>query len=325
MKAAFINTTGPASCIRYGDLPEPIVGPEDVLVTMTATTVDPIDTYIRSGSYEVGLNFPFIIGRDMTGVVEGVGQDCTRFKPGDRVWCNNQGYGRRQGTFAERLSVHQNLLYHLPDEAEDKQAVAIFHSALTALVGLVNKAALITGETIFINGGSGNVGTAVLQIAKARGARVAVTAGHPDKIEWCKSLGADLVIDYKRDSVAACLWEFAPEGVNVYWDATKEPDVERALQSLSPRGRMIVMSGLDHISTLPVGPFYTRNCTLYGFTITDRTIGELAESAIAINYLLSKQQLKARIDTVLPLSEAAEAHQLMDEGSPFGKIIVVPD
>ncbi|MDE3180083.1 MAG: NADPH:quinone reductase, partial [Acidobacteriota bacterium] len=218
MKAAFIENPGPPESIHYGDLPNPIVGVTQVLVKVKAVTVNPADTYIRSGAYPIPLPRPFIIGRDMVGVVVSAGPRVTRFAPGQRVWCNNQGYSGRQGTFAEFLAIDEDLLYPLPDGIDEQEAVAVVHSALTACTGLV-KAAVKPGETIFIRGGSGNVGSAVLQIARQKGAQVVVTAGSPAKAKRCLELGASRAIDYKSEDFVAALREFAPEGVDVYWDA----------------------------------------------------------------------------------------------------------
>jgi NADPH:quinone reductase len=130
------------------------------------------------------LKFPFIIGRDMVGIVEGVGSNVKRFAPGARVWCNNQGYHGRQGTFAECLAVDEEFLYPLPDGVDDKEAAAVIHSATTASIGLLREAQLRGGESVFINGGAGNVGSAVLQLAANLGARVIVTAG-PNRQSCC--------------------------------------------------------------------------------------------------------------------------------------------
>ncbi|CAN5646361.1 zinc-binding dehydrogenase [soil metagenome] len=324
MKAAYINEVGPPDNIRYGDLPEPVVGELDVLVKVAAVAVNPVDTYIRKGIYSVAINFPFIIGRDMSGIVTAVGAKVTLFKPGDRVWTNSQGYDGRSGTFAEFLSINESLLYALPEGCEMKESVAVLHSALTAVVGLFDRAQLKTGETIFINGGSGNVGTAVLQIAKASGARVAVTAGSADKISWCKELGADLVIDYKTQNVKQELLKFAPQGVDIYWNATQTPDVELALSLMARRGRMVIISGLKHRCEFPNNLFYTKNCTIYGFTITDRTAEELSAAAIQINSFLSTRSIKTKIYEVMPLSRAADAHRLLEQGDLFGKVVLVP-
>jgi NADPH:quinone reductase len=172
MKAAFIEEIGSPDVIKVGDLPDPKLAVDHVLVKVDAVSVNPIDTYIRKGSYNAGIIFPFIIGRDMVGTVAQTKPDTEQFSVGDRVWCNNQGYSGRQGTFAEFISVHKDLLYRLPPEVDALNAVASVHSALTAVVGLRGRAGLRRGETLFINGGSGNVGTSAIQLARSIGARV---------------------------------------------------------------------------------------------------------------------------------------------------------
>lgn len=325
MKAAYIREVGPPENIEYGELPVLALGKRDVLVRISAVTVDPIDTYIRSGAYKVDMPLPFIIGRDMTGVVAEVGPGVNRFRPGDRVWCNNQGYAGRQGTFAELLAIDERLLYPLPEGVDPLAAVAVVHSALTAVVGLFGRARLRRGETVFVGGGSGNVGTAVLQFAKAKGARVAVTAGSEEKAAWCEQLGADRVIRYKTEDTDNALREFAPAGVDLYWDATGQLDVERAVAALARRGRIVLMSGLKHSSTLPVGELYTKNCSLLGFTVTDATVAELAGYARQIQAYLAAGALRAKIHAVWPLSRAAEAQRLVGAGDLFGKIVLVPE
>lgn len=324
MKAAFIEEFGPPNVIQYGDLPTPEIGPHDVLVKVTAVTVDPIDTYIRSGSFKTHPKFPFIIGRDMTGQVVETGRNVTRFREGQWVWANNQGYAGRQGTFSEYCLIQEDLLYPLPTGADPFEAVAVVHSALTAVLGLQFKAALHWGETLFVNGGDGNVGTAVLQIAKNLGARVAVTSATEEKAKWCEELGADAVINYKTEDVTQAVYKFAPHGVNVYWDATKQPDVRRAVDTVAQRGRIIFIAGLSHETVLPVGRFYLRNCALFGFTVTDATREELAIYASNIIKWLALRTLRAKIALRLPLSDAAKAHHLTESGSLFGKVVLQP-
>jgi NADPH2:quinone reductase len=221
--------------------------------------------------------------------------------------------------------VDERLLYPLPPGVDLHEAVAVLHSALTAVIGLFAKARVQEGETIFVNGGSGNVGTAVLQLAKASGVRVIVTAGNEEKIRWCQELGADLVINYKTQNIEQAIRGFASTGVDIYWDATTAPEVERALSVIARRGRLIVMAGLTHRCTLPVGPFYTSNCTLYGFTVTDATIEELSDYAAQINSWLAKGALRAKIVAKLPLSQAAEAHRMFETNDLFGKLVLLPN
>ena len=211
MKAAYIEQVGTPDKIHYGELPVPKVGPADVRVKVDAVTVDPIDVYIRSGKFPIPLPFPFVIGRDMAGKVEEVGPAVTRFRKGDRVWCNNQGYDGRQGTFADSMVTNESLLYPLPNGVDEKEAVAFVHSGLTACIGL-QRAQPIAGETIFVNGGSGGVGSAIIQLAKARGLRIFATAGSADGVAWCRSIGADAVANYRTDDLSAAICAFAPTG-----------------------------------------------------------------------------------------------------------------
>jgi NADPH2:quinone reductase len=296
-------------------------------VKVVAVTVDPIDTYIRRGHYSTAMKFPFIVGRDMLGVVEAVGGGVQRFSPGARVWCNNQGYHGRQGTFAEYLAIDQELLYPLPDGVDERQAVATLHSATTAIIGLMREAQLRRGESVFINGGAGNVGSAVLQFAVNLGARVIVTAGSDSDIEFCRALGANQVINYRTGDIVKTVSEFAPDGIDVYWDTTTKPDFERAVSLLARRGRIVVMAGLDAHPTFPVGAFYAKDCSMHGFAITNATVEELKDYSKVINESLDKGRLSARIDRVMPLSEAARAHQLMEDslhglGKLSGKIVL---
>jgi NADPH2:quinone reductase len=324
MRAAYIEKVGPPENIRFGELPTPAVGPSDVLVKTTAVCVDPVDTLIRSGQLPEELPFPFILGRDMVGVVEAIGPAVTRFSRGDQVWCNNQGHHGRQGTFAEYLSVQENQLYPLPQGVDDKEVVAFVHSGLTACLGL-EEARLQPGESIFINGGAGNVGSAVLQLARARGARIIATAGDTAGLDWCRGVGADCAVNYKTDDVDRAVAEFDPEGVNVYWDVSGKPDFDQAVRRAAPRGRIIVMCGYGARPPFPVGPFYVKRCSMHGFAITYASDTELQTSADEINRWLAQGKLKVRIDRALPLSEAATAHRLMEDHTPLaGKIVLVP-
>lgn len=325
MKAAYIEQVGPPQAIQYGDLPLPPVGRRDILVKVEAVTVNAVDTHIRGGSFKTSLPFPFIIGRDMVGTVTEIGKDVTGFRPGDRVWTDNQGYYGRQGTFAQFCAVNEHLLYHLPAGLDPMEAITVLHSTLTAVLGLFFKVGIAPGESIFINGGDGNVGTAVLQLAKASGARVLLTAGNEEKAQWCRTLGADLVINYKTEDVNRAIKEAAPQGVQVYWDATTHFDATQALGVIAERGRIAVMAGSVRQTILPVGAFYLRNCTLYGFTVTDATQDELARYAVEMNAWFVRGLPRGRVAQILPLSHAAEAHELYETTDLLGKLVLVPD
>jgi NADPH:quinone reductase len=330
MKAAFINQTGGPEVIVYGDLPDPQPGPKQCLVRVGAVDVNPIDVYIRSGSIPLKLKFPWILGRDLAGTVVAIGPAVKKFKPGDRVWATGQGTEGRPGTFAEVAAVDERWLHPTPAATSDEEVVALSLVGITAHLGLVRDARLKKGETLFVNGGSGGVGSSVVQMGKTLGAQVITTAGSDEKAAICRELGADKVVNYKTGDVDAAIKSFAPKGVNVWWETLREPNFERTIPLLAMRGRMVVMAGRDAKPSFPVGPFYTRDCSLHGFAMFNASAREQRAAAEDINQWLSEKKLKARIDRVLPLSQAAEAHRLQQEstlqktGVLAGKIVLKP-
>ncbi len=330
MKAAYIEQTGPPENIQYGDLPTPEPRAAQALVKVAAVALNPVDTYIRSGAINMDLPLPFVVGCDLAGVVERVGANAGRFKPGDRVWGTNQGLLGRQGTFAEFATVDEQWLYPTPAGVSDEQAAAAALVGITAHLGLFRDARLVEGETLFVNGGTGGVGSSVVQMAKAVGARVVTTAGSDEKVQLARQLGADVAINYKTEDVDCRIREAAPEGVNVWWETLREPNFDRTVGLLAPRGRMILMAGRDARPEFPVGPFYVKGCSLHGFAMFNATPQEQRDCAEEINRWLSEGKLHARIDRVLPLSEAAAAHRLQEEstvghsGALAGKIVLKP-
>ncbi len=295
-----------------------------------AVAVNPVDTYIRAGAIAMPLPLPFIVGCDVAGVIDEVGPNAARFKAGDRVWGSNQGLLGRQGTFAEYVVTDEEWLYPSPAGVSDEDLAAAALVGITAHLGLVRDARLERGETLFVNGGAGGVGSMVVQMAKILGARVITTAGSDAKVEQCRKLGADLAINYNSHNVDEEVKRFAPDGVNVYWETLREPNFERTVNLLAERGRMILMAGREAKPTFPVGPFYVKGCSLHGFVMFKATPAEQRACAEDINRWLAAGKLKSKIDRVLPLSETATAHKLQEEstvgksGKLSGKIVLRP-
>src|SRR5947199_1362583 len=205
MKAAYIETTGGPEVIRYGDLLRFVPKEGEALVRVGAVAVNPIDTYIRSGAVAMPLPKPFIIGCDLAGAIEAIGPGVKRFKAGERVWGSNQGLLGRQGTFAEYAAVQENWLYPTPPNVADRDVAAVALVGITAHLGLFRYAKLQPNETVFVNGGTGGVGSMVVQMTKAVTAHVITTVGSADKADTCRSWGADLVLNYKTDGIAAAV------------------------------------------------------------------------------------------------------------------------
>jgi len=154
MKAAYIERTGGPEVIQYGDLPDPRPKRTECLVKVSAVDVNPIDVYFRSGLIPEKLSFPYILGRDLGGTVLEAGVAVKRFKPGDRVWASNQGADGRPGTFAELAAVDERWLTTIPQSVGYNDIVALSLVGITAHLGLLRKAKLKGGETLFVNGGS---------------------------------------------------------------------------------------------------------------------------------------------------------------------------
>ena len=331
MKAAYIEQTGPPENIHYGDLPTPQPSGAQVLVRVRAVSVNPVDTYIRNGANYWELPRPFIVGCDLAGVAETVGPQCQRIRVGDRVWCTNQGLMGRQGTFAEYCVVDECWLNSIPNGVSDETAAACALVGVTAHLGLFRDARLRRGETLFVQGGAGGVGSMVVQMAKAVGARVITTCGSDEKVARCRELGADLPLNYRTQDVAAAVREFAPHGVNVFWETLREPDFDRIIGCLAERGRIILMAGREARPAFPVGPFYVKCCAMFGLVMFKARPDELQNCADEMNCWFVEGKLKAQIAVTMPLSETAAAHRLQEQntlhkaGTLAGKIVLRPE
>ena len=330
MKAAYIDKPGPAEAIVYGDLPRPEPAGSQLLVRVGAVALNPVDTYVRAGLIPFELPQPFIVGCDLAGTVEVIGPHVTRFEVGDRVWGSNQGLLGRQGTFAEYAAVDERWLYPTPEGIDDRDAAAVALVGITAHLGLFERAQLQAHESLFVHGGSGGVGSCVVQMAKAAGARVMTTAGSDEKVAACRRLGADEVVNYKTDDVDEAVRRFAPEGVDVWWETLREQDLQQSIGHLAQRGRLILMAGREATPPFPVGPFYVKDCSVHGFAMFNAPASRQRESAKAINRWMADGKLRAPIARVMPLSETAAAHRLQEEntlgnaGTLAGKIVLEP-
>lgn len=331
MKAAYIEKVGPPENIIYGDIPTPQPQDNEVLVKIAAVAVNPVDTYVRSGMLSFDLPLPFVVGCDLAGVVETAGPQARRFQAGDRVWCSNQGLLGRQGTFAEYALVDEQWLYPTPSNVDDQTVAACALVSITAHLGLFRDAKLEPGETILVQGGTGGIGSMVIQMAKAAGARVITTAGSPEKVAKCLELGADVALNYREQDVATGILDFTGgTGVNVFWETQREPDFDQIVGTLSERGRIVLMAGREARPEFPVGPFYVKGCTMVGFAMFNASYQEQQKCANDINSWLTNKNILAHIDRILPLSETASAHSLQEQntvgkaGTLAGKIVLTP-
>lgn len=331
MRAAFFDAPGGPEVIRHGDLPTPQPGAGEVLVRVVASAVNPIDLYIRAGTVAMPLPRPFVPGCDLAGTVVAVGANVTRFKVGDRVWGSNQGLLGRQGTAAEYHCASETWLYPIPDGVSEQAACAAALTGITAHLGLFGAARLQAGETAFVNGGTGGVGSMVVQMAKAVGARVIATVGSADKADLCRGWGADGVLNYRTDDVAAGVRRLtADRGVDVWYETQREPDLVRTVELMAPRGRIVLIAGRQARPVFPVGPFYVKGLSLHGFAMFNAPADEQRRCAADIYRWLAEGKLRPEVGRVFPLAEAAAAHRFLEEntlhgaGTLRGKVLIVP-
>jgi NADPH2:quinone reductase len=323
MQAAYIEKTGSVDEIFVGELPEPTLGPRDVLVRVEAAALDHVDLLVRAGRFDPGLTFPYVLGRDAAGTVEAVGAEARRFKRGDRVWSNVLGLHGRRGAFAQFTAASEDSFWPLPDNVEPARAAASLHSALTAVVGL-GKMRVQRGETMFVGGGASNVGQAVIALAASRGVRVIAAAGSDEGTAVCRSVGAQGTVNYRTTDVAAAVQAFSPKGVDLWWEGSREPDLGRALDLMAPGGRAVVITGFNFSTTFEIRRFYLKNLTLAGFAVSTLPEETVRAANDQINEAFETEVLPAPHVERLPLAAARQAQTLLEAGRVRGKIVLIP-
>jgi NADPH2:quinone reductase len=331
MKAAYLEATGAPDVLRYGDLTNPTPKAGEIRIRVAAAALNPIDTYIRAGMVNMPLPKPFITGTDVAGTVDAVGPGAKRFKVGERVWGSNQGILGRQGTCADFVCASEDWFYPTPAGVADDQAAAVALVGITAHLGLFQRAKLQPGEIVFVNGGTGGVGSMVVQMAKAINAKVITTVGSDEKAKLCQSWGADCVLNYKRDDISARVSDFTKsQGVNIWYETQREPDFLKMVDLMTRRGRMIVIAGRQAQPTFPVGPFYVKDLSLYGFAMFNASPQEQRVCADDVNSWLAAKKLHAHIGKTFNFAEATAAHRFLEEntlqkaGTLTGKVVLHP-
>ncbi|WP_313422512.1 NADP-dependent oxidoreductase [Stenotrophomonas rhizophila] len=237
MKAFLIDRYGKKETGHIDDVPTPALRDDDVLIRVHAASVNALDPKIRRGEFKVILPYrlPLILGNDLAGTVERVGAGVSQFKPGDEVYARPDD--DRIGTFAEFIAVSAASVALKPHNLTMVEAASLPLVALTAWQALVETAQLKPGQKVFIQAGSGGVGTVAIQLAKHLGAFVATTTS-TSNVAWVKDLGADVVIDYRQQDFATALRDY-----DVVLNSLGKDELERSLQILKPGGHLISISG----------------------------------------------------------------------------------
>jgi tumor protein p53-inducible protein 3 len=320
MKAILFDQPGGPDVLRYGEAPDPQHGEGELLVRVYATAVNRADTLQRRGAYPPPEGASPILGLELAGEVVGGAGD---WRPGDRVMAVVTG-----GGYAELAMVPAGMAMRIPERLSFEQAAALPEAFLTAYLNMFTLGHLQAGEAVLVHAGASGVGTAAIQLARAAGARVLATAGTDDKLVRCRELGAEVTINYKRESFRERVAEATEgRGVDLVLDFVGAPYWDDNLASLATNGRLALIGFLaGSRGQLDLGPIMSKRLSVFGTTLRRTPLPQkiaLTESFAAFALArFEAGELHPVVDTVLPLEQAAEAHRRMEQNSNTGKIVL---
>ncbi|MBA1276040.1 zinc-dependent alcohol dehydrogenase family protein [Stutzerimonas azotifigens] len=304
MKALILKSFGGPESFELRDVPKPVPHAGQVLVRVHATAINPLDFQVRRGDYSDLVPLPAITGHDVSGVVEAVGPGVTSFVPGDEVWYTPQIFDG-PGSYAEYHVAAEGIIGKKPPTLSHLEAASLTLVGGTAWEALVVRAALSVGESILVHGGAGGVGHVAIQLAKAMGARVFTTVREAN-LEFARSLGADVVIDYeKEDYVDVILRETGGHGVDVVFDTIGGNTLSRSPDALAQLGR--VVSIVDIAQPQNLLQAWGKNAS-YHFVFTRQNRGKLDE----LSTLVARGQLRPHVGAVYSLADIPLAHALLE-------------
>ncbi|WP_136717249.1 zinc-binding dehydrogenase [Halorientalis salina] len=343
MQAVQFSEHGDTDVLEYGEFADPDPDDDEVLVDVKAAALNHLDVWTRRGLPGIDLEMPHIPGSDAAGVVESVGDDVSRFEPGDRVAvsagvsCGHCEFCRDgdptlcvnfhiigehvRGVHAEQAAVPADNLVPVPDGVDWEVAGSTSLVFQTAWRMLMTRAEVKPGETVLVLGASGGVGHAALQIAKYAGAEVYATASSEVKLEYARELGADEVINYENEDFADEIRDLTGRrGVDVVVDHVGAATWQNSLASLAKGGRVVTCGATTGPNPeTDINRIFWNQLNVLGSTMG--TPGEVDD----VLELVWEGHLEPRVRDTLPMSEASRAHEMLENREGFGKVVVVPD
>ena len=326
MRAIVVREFGGPDVLRCEDVPPPAPGASQVVVRVRAAGVNPVDAYLRSGTYAFKPALPYTPGTDGAGEVAAVGPDVKGFKPGDRVYIATDNTSEpRTGTCAELALCAPTQLHPLPATISFAQGAALGVPYATAYRALFGRAAAKPGETVLVHGASGGVGIASVELARSHGMVVIGTAGTDAGINAVRDRGARFVTNHKEPGYAdAIMGATGGRGVDVILEMAAHLNLDKDLTMLARFGRVVVVGNRGRIEIDPRATM-ARDATILGMTLFNVTPSELASIHAALVSGLEIGALKPLVGRELPLAEAASAHRAILEPGALGKIVLKVD
>jgi putative PIG3 family NAD(P)H quinone oxidoreductase len=323
MRAILVENPGAEAVLKLGDVPTPALHSGSIRIRVVATAVNRADLLQRKGLYPPPSGESEILGLECAGEVAEVAADVDGWRVGDRAMALLAG-----GGYAEQVVVAAGSAMKVPESLTLEEAAGFPETFLTVFLNVFRLAALPEGGSALVHGGGSGIGTAAIQLVKAAGGTVIVTAGSAEKCARCVELGADAAVNYRSEDFAAVVRERTHgEGVDVVLDSIGAPYLERNLSALSLGGRLVLIGLMGGAkSEISLGSLLVRRLQLIGSTLRTRPNEEKAALVAAFESrfgpALEKGAIRPVIDRVLPLVDAAEAHRVVQASEHFGKVVL---
>ncbi len=324
MRTILVREFGGPDVLRLEDVTAPTHGASDVLVRVRAAGVNPVDVYVRTGTYARKPDLPYTPGTDGAGEIEAVGADVKGFKVGDRVYIagDNASASFNPGTYAEQTVCRPTQLHPLPERVTFGQGAAIGVPYGTAYRALFIRAAAKAGETVLVHGATGGVGIAAVELARAHGMTVIGTGGTDRGLNAVRERGAHVAISHKdANYMDAVLQATGGRGVDVVLEMAAHINLDKDLSVLARNGRIVVIGNRGRVEIDPRGAM-AKDAAILGMTLFNSPAAEIAAMHAAIVAGLTNGSLSPIVGREFPLADAALAHQAVMEPGALGKIVL---
>lgn len=320
MKAIRIEAFGEPEVLQLVDLPDPQISAKQILVRLHAIGVNPVETYIRAGTYANKPALPFTPGTDGAGVVTAVGQDVDAIKPGDRVFLTRS----ISGTYAELAVCIPEQVFPMPTTATFSQGAAIGVPYATAYRALFHRGRVQPGEVLLIHGASGGVGTAAVELAHTAGVRIFGTAGSTEGLKLVRKLGAEQVFNHKDPTYQQAVLDATEgRGVDCILEMLANVNLANDLRLLALHGRVVVIGSRGTIEINPRDAM-ARDADIRGMILPNTPAADLATIYKTLSDELAAGRISPIVGQEFPLTNAAEAHRATMAPNARGKIVLVP-
>jgi len=321
MRAIKLREPGGPDNLEWVEVPDPEPGPGEVLLDVAASAVNRADLLQRQGNYPPPPGASDILGLECSGTIAELGDGVEGWQPGDEVCALLAG-----GGYAERVVVPAGQLLPLPGEVDLITSAGLPEVACTVWSNVVMLAGLSEGEVLLAHGGAGGIGTHAIQVGKALGATVAVTAGSAERLDRCRQLGADIAINYREQDFVEVL-RAETGGADVILDNMGAKYLDRNISALKTGGRLTIIGMQGGVKAeLNIGKLMGKRASVSGTTLRARPVDDKARIVADVRErlwpLVAEGRVRPIVGQVVPMSEAADAHRALDEGGVFGKVLL---